>query len=157
MSYERNRIQKLLRRGTLLLLPPLLVLIAVAVLAAQITEFATQKEVLSLSSFVVILSFSGLAFNWCRVSPTLTSEDVLRRVYQIGIDLLLASLLALTATFFAWLQATPSPLPAALYPVLFGLHLFFLCLALVYFLVSILDLLSVIKRIEVKEPKPNDE
>lgn len=144
MYYERNTVQQLLRRGALWLLPPLLVLIAISILAAQVSEFATQKEVLSLSSFIVILSFSGLAFNWCRVSASLTSEASLKIVYEVGIDLFLASLLALTATFFAWLQATATFLPPALVPVLIGLHLFFLCAALVFFLVSILGLLRVV-------------
>jgi hypothetical protein len=151
MSCERNQLQRFLRRATLWLLPPLLLLIAIAILAAQVTELATQKEVLSLSSFVVLLSFSGLAFNWCRVSTALASEAVLKAVYHVGIDLFLASLIALVASFFAWLQTTPNTLPAALAPALFGLHLVFLCLALVYFLVSILSLLRVVRQMDAAE------
>jgi hypothetical protein len=70
---------------------------------------------------------------------------MLRSVYEVGIDLFLASLLALVASFFAWLQTMPAVLPAALAPVVFGLHLVFLCLALVYFLVAILCLLRVVR------------
>ena len=151
MSCERNRLQRFLRLAALWLLPPLLVVIAVSILAAQVSELATQKEVLSLSSFVVLLSFSGLAFNWCRVSDSLTPVAILRAVYQVAIDLFLASLVALAASFFAWLQTMPSVVPAALGPVLFGLHLFFLCLALVYFLVSILGLLRVVREIDRAE------
>jgi hypothetical protein len=148
MSYQRHSFQKLLRRSAIVLLPVLLVLIALSILAAQLTELATQKEVLSLSSFIAILSFSGLAFNWCRVSTELAPEPLLKSVYEVGIDLFLASLLALVATFFAWLQTMPAVLPALLGPIIFGLHLFFLCLALVYFLVSILSLLRVVREAE---------
>jgi hypothetical protein len=151
MSCERNRLQRFLRLCALWLLPPLLVVIAVAILVAQVTELATQKEVLSLSSFVVLLSFSGLAFNWCRVSAALTPEEIPQAVYQVAIDLFLASLLALAASFFAWLQTMPGALLAALYPGLFGLHLVFLCVALVYFLVSILGLLRVVRGIDRAE------
>ena len=151
MNHERNQLQKLLRIVALWLLPPLLVLIAISFLAAQLTEFATQKEVLSLSSFIAILSFSGLAFNWCRVSTTLTSEATLKAVYQVGIDLFLASLLALAATFFAWVQATANILPPTFLPLLIGLHLFFLFTALVFFLASILCLLRVIRAIDAAE------
>ncbi len=145
MSIERQPFQKLLRRCAVILLPVLLIVIALSILAAQLTELATQKEVLSLSSFIAILSFSGLAFNWCRVSSSLAPEPLLKSVYEVGIDLFLASLLALVATFFAWLQTMPTVLPAALGPVIFGLHLLFLSLALVYFLVSILCLLRVVR------------
>ncbi len=93
----------------------------------------------------MILSFSGLAFNWCRVSPSLSSEASLRTVFQVGIDLFLASLLALVASFFAWLQTIPTLVPAKFYPILFGLHFLFLLLSLLSFLISILCLLRVIK------------
>ena len=83
------------------LLPPFIILISVSILAMQFKEISTKSEILSLTSFITLIFFSGLAFNWCRVSSSLTSEDVLKLVYQVGIDLFLASLLALVSTFFA--------------------------------------------------------
>jgi len=144
MSNQPSRLQRLLRRTAIVLLPAPLVIIALAILASQLSEFTTRNEILSLSSFIVILSFSGLAFNWCRVSPALASEASLNAVFHVGIDLFLASLLALVASFFAWLQTIPKFIPANYYPILFALHFLFLFLSLLSFLVSILCLLRVI-------------
>jgi hypothetical protein len=145
MNNHPYPLQRLLRRAAIVLLPVPLVIIALSILASQLSEFATRNEILSLSSFIVILSFSGLAFNWCRVSPALTSETSLKTVYHVGIDLFLASLLALVASFFAWLQTIPTFIPTTFYPVLFGLHFLFLCLSLLSFLISVLCLLRVIR------------
>jgi hypothetical protein len=145
-------LQILLRRITFFLLPPFLIVISLSILAAQFTEFATKSEILSLSSFVVLLSFSALAFNWCRVSPALTSEKILKLVYQSGIDLFLASLLALIASFFSWLKTNPSFL--SLYPGLFVLHWLFLTLAIFLFLIAILAIIKAAKDINATEQSP---
>jgi hypothetical protein len=142
----------LLRRITCILLPPVLILIALSLLAAQLTELTTKNEILSLSSFIVLLSFSALAFNWCRVSPSFAPEKLLRLVYQAGIDLFLASLLALVATFFAWLKTTSSLVPSSLYPVLFVLHWLFLAISAFIFLLAILSILKAVKGINPAEP-----
>jgi len=141
-------LRKFLRGSAFILLPSFLILILISVLVSQFTELGTRNEILSLSSFITLLSFSALAFNWCRISPTLTPEPLLAQVYQCGVDLFLASLLALIATFFAWFQLTPSSLPPATQPILFAIHWIFLTLSLLFFLVSILQLLRVAKQID---------
>ena len=141
-----------LRRITCVLLPSVLILIVLSLLAAQLTELTTKNEILSLSSFIVLLSFSALAFNWCRVSPSFASEKLLRLVYQAGIDLFLASLLALVATFFAWLKTTSSLVPSSLYPVLFVLHWLFIAISAFIFLLAILSILKAVKDINPAEP-----
>lgn len=138
-------IQKILRRVTLVVLPPLLVLITLVILATQFAELSTRNEILSLSSFIVIVSFSALAFNWCRVSSEFTSAETLKAIYQTGIDLFLASLLALTASFFAWLQTTPTFISPGFYGALFAIHFALLFLALLIFLLAILALLKVVR------------
>ena len=129
------------------MLPPFFILALVAVLAAQFSELNTANEILSLSSFITLISFSALAFNWSRVSTTFTPEPFLKEVYQTGIDLFLASLLALVATFFAWLQAKTIPLPQVLQPVLFALHWLFLACSLLLFVISILHLAATARQI----------
>ena len=114
----------------------------------QFTELGTATEILSLSSFITLLSFSALAFNWCRVSPSLTPEILLASVYQAGIDLFLASLLALVATFFAWLQINLPGLPAGFQPIVFFLHWIFLFLSLLLFALSMLQLLATVRKID---------
>lgn len=141
-----------LRRITCVLLPSVLILIVLSLLAAQLTELTTKNEILSLSSFIVLLSFSALAFNWCRVSPSFASEKLLQLVYQAGIDLFLASLLALVATFFAWLKTTSSLVPSSLYPVLFVLHWLFIAISAFVFLFAILSILKAVKDINPAEP-----
>jgi hypothetical protein len=137
------RLRNIFRRIALALLPALLILIALSILAVQFKEVSTRNEFLSLSSFIVLISFSALAFNWCRTSPSLSSERTLKIVFQTGIDLFLASLLALVATFFAWLQ-TISSLPAFFYPLLFAVHWLFLLFSVSLFLISMLFLLRAV-------------
>jgi quinol-cytochrome oxidoreductase complex cytochrome b subunit len=64
-------------------------------------------------------------------------------VYQAGIDLFLGSLLALIATFFAWLQFNSSGLAPLFQPILFALHWLFLCLSLLLFIIAMFHLLHV--------------
>lgn len=152
MNHRLFRIRRIFRRFACALLPSFLIFISIFLLGTQLTEISTRNEIFSLSSFVVLLSFSALSFNWCRVSTACTSEEVLKIIYQAGIDLFLASLLALLATFFAWLSVNPLFLPPFLYPVLFGLHWLFLVISLVVFLMSILSLIQSIKDIDAAEP-----
>jgi len=145
MSDTISAFRKLLRRIAGLLLPPLLVLISLVLLGVQFRELGTQNEILSLSSFIVLLSFSALAFNWCRVTPSMSPEPILRAVYQAGVDLFLASLLALVAAFFAWLQTIASlGIPAV---VLFIIHWLFLLLSVLLFLAATLSLVRAAKNV----------
>ena len=118
LNPTRVRIRKL----TCLLLGPFLCLTAVVILATQFTELASKNEILSLTSFLVLLSFSALAFNWCRVSTSACSESDLVAVYEVGVDLFLSSMLALIATFLAWVQLGQGGIPVSLNPVFFALH-----------------------------------
>jgi transposase len=109
-------------------------------LAAQFLKIASKNELLSLTSFVVLLSFSALSFNWCRVSPSYSSEKLLNVICSAGVDSFIASLLALVAAFFAWLQTMNlSILPSIGYPLLFVLHFSFILLSLLPFLTSIFE------------------
>ncbi|MCC9604528.1 hypothetical protein LOC68_27575 [Blastopirellula sp. JC732] len=104
-----SHLQRLLRLIACVVAPTFLFLVAVIVLAWQFTEFSSRQEILSLTSFLVIMSLSALAFNWSRATHTFASEATRRRIYFAGIDLFLASMLALIASCFAWLQSTPAP------------------------------------------------
>ena len=148
MTPHLPRLRKALRSISLFLIPPFLILILISVLVTQFTELGTAKEILSLSSFITLLSFSALTFNWCRVSPSLTPEALLGSVYQSGIDLFLASLLALVATFFAWVQINPQGLPTGFQPILFFMHWIFLAFSLLLFLLSILQLFATVRQID---------
>ena len=52
------------------------------------------------------------------MSASLTSEDILKLVYQVDIDLFLASLLALVSTFCVWMKMTASFIPVTFCPLL---------------------------------------
>jgi len=142
---DHRSLRSLLRRASFLLLPPLLILISLGLLATQFTEVATNKEILTLTTFAVLLSFSALAFNWSRINTAFISEDILKGVYQAGIDLFLASLLALIAASFAWLQSLPKLPWPALKLWLFALHWSFLLLSTLLFLTAILALIQSVK------------
>jgi hypothetical protein len=87
-----------------------LIIISLVIILTQFTELSAKNENLSLASFLVILSFSGVAFQWSGVTSGFASPKVLKKIYQTGVDLFLDSLLALIAAFFAWLQSTPGML-----------------------------------------------
>ncbi|UUO08887.1 hypothetical protein M4951_11345 [Blastopirellula sp. J2-11] len=111
-----------------------------------------RNEILSFTSFIVILSLSALAFNWCRVTPTFASEVILKQIYRAGIDFFLASMLALIATCLAWMRTLPLPAgifagslsDSSFYRILFWMHWSFLSLALVLTLGAILSMILVI-------------
>lgn len=111
-----STIQHGLRWFACVIVPIGLLLVAVIVLLSQLTELKSRQEVLSLTSFLVILTLSALSFNWSRATHTFTSEATREKIYQAGVDLFLASLLALIAACFAWLQSNP--------PSAFGLPIF---------------------------------
>jgi hypothetical protein len=128
------------------LLPPFLSLTAVVILFAQFTELASKNEILSLTSFLVLLSFSALAFNWCRVTSGACSEADLNVVYHVGVDLFLSSMMALISAFFSWLQVGLEGIPSSLNLLYFTMHWFFLMLSMILFLIAIFHLLEVVKR-----------
>ena len=131
-----------IRSLSLKILPIFLLLVVIAILALQFTELSAANEIFSLSSFIILISFSALAFNWCRAPTTFTSETQLHRIYQVGIDCFIASLLALVSTFFTWAQISPFFKGTMISQILFGLHWIFLLLALGLFLLSLLELLK---------------
>ena len=123
-----------------------LILISVLLVASQFSEASSKNEMLSLTSFVVILTFSGLAFNWCRVPPSFASDEILKKIYRTGIHLFLSSLLALVASFFTWFQTSPEMNSPWISKACLFLHWIFISLAIVFFLISMLRLLSALAK-----------
>lgn len=153
-THSLSSFRQMLRIVACVLAPAFLVLLAAVVLVSQFTELATRNELLSLTSFIVILSLSGLAFNWSRVSASFAPEVLLKKIYQAGVDLFLASILAMIATGFAWLQSIQyfkSPVEGPrqvldIYPILFWVHWLFLCLALLMTLAAIASIMIAVKQ-----------
>jgi len=129
------------------LLRPVICVLAITMLVAQFTEVTSNSEILPLTSFIVLLSFSALAFNWCRVPPAFSSESALLIVYRTGIDLFIASLLALVSTFFAWMLTIQSGFPRFLTIAIIVLHWIFLFLALLLFVLAVLSLVAIVKQL----------
>jgi hypothetical protein len=148
MSNFLQRLHVRLRAVVSAIVAIFLVVISIAIISTQFTEFSTRNENLSLASFLVILSFSGVAFQWSGVTAGFASPKVLKKVYQTGVDLFLDSILALIAAFFAWLQSTPELMPAWLASTCIVIHWVFLSLAVVFFLISMLCLLAAIKEVQ---------
>ena len=151
------RLHQQLRRVVSALVAVFLVVISIVIVATQFTEFSVKNENLSLASFIVILSFSGVAFQWAGVTARFADPKVLKRVYQTGVDLFLDSILALIAAFFAWLQSTPGMVPPWLGTLCLIIHWLFLSLAVVFFLISTLCLLAAIKDVEWDSNRERDE
>ncbi|TWT31369.1 hypothetical protein [Blastopirellula retiformator] len=150
-----SKIQQVLRWIACLIAPIFLLLVAVIVLIWQFTEITSRQEVLSLTSFLVILTFSASSFNWSRATHNFASEVTRKRIYQAGVDLFLAALLALIASCFAWLQSSPprffrlsiiSDNQQFLFLLLFWIHWTFLLLALLITCVSLTSLVLSIHR-----------
>jgi hypothetical protein len=121
-----------------------LILISVLVLASQFSEASSKNEMLSLTSFAVILTFSGLAFNWCRVPLDFASPGLLHQVYHTGIQLFLSSLLALVASFLIWFQTSLETSTPWMSKACQLLHWTFISLSIVFFLIAMLRLLAAI-------------
>jgi len=150
MSFSLSLVHKPLRWLSLLLIPYFFILILVVLLCMQFTELGTSNEILSFSSFITLLSLSALAFNWSRVSTSFTSDLLLETIYRAGIDLFIASLLALIATFFAWLLTKPGviiPFSSTTQILLFTLHWVFLAPSLLLFLLALFQLLETSRKI----------
>ena len=134
--------KRLILRASYILLGPALSLLAIVLLVAQFLEMTGSREILPLTSFIVLLSFSALAFNWCRTSSTFSSEATLERVFRSAVELFIASLLALVSVALGFMKEGISWIPAALALPIFIIHWIFLALALLLFLLSIFTLLS---------------
>lgn len=145
MNSNLSAARRLFRRLSCLALPPILILLGLATIGLQFRELSSRSEILSLSSFVVLLSFSALAFNWSRVSSEFVSAKKLHEVYEAAVDFFVASLLALVSAMFTWLQGTPNLAPL-LWKALFGLHWLFLLGSIVLLLVALLALLRVVAK-----------
>lgn len=152
MNFSFSPLQKAIRSLSLLLIPYFFILILFVLLGAQFRELGSSNEILSLTSFIILISFSALAFNWSRVSTSFTDEATLKTIYESGVDLFLASLTALISTFFAWLQTASIPLPKFSYSIVFMLHWVFILLSLGLFFLSVLQLLGCTRKI-LKETK----
>jgi hypothetical protein len=114
MSNFMQRLHERLRTVVSAIVAIFLIVISIVIISTQFTEFSSRNENLSLASFLVILSFSGVAFQWAGVTAGFASPKVLKKVYQTGVDLFLDSILALIAAFFAWLQSSPGLLSPGL-------------------------------------------
>lgn len=134
--------KRLLLRASYILLGPALSLLAILLLVTQFLEMTGRREILPLTSFIVLLSFSGLAFNWCRTSSTFSSEATLERVFRSAVELFIASLLALVSVALGFMKEGTIWIPAGLALPIFIVHWIFLALALLLFLLSIFTLLS---------------
>lgn len=146
-------VQQFLRLIACVIVPTFLLLVAAIVLIWQFTEINSRQEILSLTSFLVIMSLSALAFNWSRATHTFTTEKTRRSIYYAGIDLFLASMMALVASCFAWVQSTPAMLywidastARQALAIVFWIHWIFLLLAMLMTLAAILSLILAIRR-----------
>lgn len=144
MPNSFSRFQRMLLIAACAVLALALVVISLLLVVNQFSEAASKDEMLSLTSFVVILTFSGLTFNWCRVPPNFGSEEILKKVYWAGIQLFLSSLFALVASFFTWFQRSPEMNASWMSKSCLILHWVFISLAIVFFLIAMLRLLATI-------------
>jgi hypothetical protein len=138
--------RKLARRTSLWVLPPALLLISAGVLISQFAEIGGNTEVLSLTSFAVLMTLAGIAFGWSRV--TWLPETVIRAIYHAASDLFLASLLALVSVFFAWIRSLDLPLVKAFPMFFFALHWIFLALSVALSFAALVGLVQVAGKTE---------
>jgi len=120
---------------------PAIVALTIAVLWLQMTELDGNKEVLPLSSFVLLISLSALGFNWCRTNAKYSSEAALDCACRSAISLFVAGLLALISAGLTFIQQNAGGLPDAMQTAILALHWLFLALALMLSLVAILSML----------------
>lgn len=141
MDYFKNATRTLLSLSRILLWPGMITM-AIALLWIQLMELRGNKEILPLSSFVLLLSLSALGFNWCRTTPKYSSDAALETACRSAIKLFVASLLALVSAGLAFIRQSISGMPDTLATSIFVLHWLFLALALALFLAAILSMLT---------------
>ncbi|MFM8524848.1 MAG: hypothetical protein ACKOCM_04425 [Cyanobacteriota bacterium] len=98
------------------------------VLISQYQELGTLREVASLGSFVTFLAMANFAISWSRMAADLATMQERRCAKQVGLDLFLASLLALLSQALIWaapLLKSSLPVFAAVLMVLHVLLLAF--------------------------------
>ncbi len=79
-----------------------LVGLGVLLIVSQWTELKTHTESVPLVSTVTFLALSGVAFNWARLDEALVMPHEKRIAKQAGVDLFMASMLALVTQGLLW-------------------------------------------------------
>jgi len=143
-SHPKRWSARLLRRITLLLVPPVLLLMFVTEMLVQFVELQNRNEVVSTGIVIALLSMSALSFGWNRSLADLGDREKLGpKIHYAGEGLFIAALLALVALFFIWIKLPAwisTPLAGHF---LFALHWFFLLLAMIYAMQSVWELFKV--------------
>ena len=111
------------------LCPTAIALVGLLLIVLQVQEHLANREVLPVSSFLVLLSIASFAYSWARITAPITSEQERLDMKVAGMDLFASSLLSLLAAAFAWIPKTSSFIATPLAHVAFILHLILLALA----------------------------
>ena len=111
------------------LCPTALALVGLLLITLQVKEHLANREVLPVSSFLVLLTMASFAYSWARITAPLTTEQERLDVKLAGMDLFASSLLSLLAAAFAWIPKTTILVMTPLVHVAFILHLILLAIA----------------------------
>lgn len=103
-----------------------LLLVAVMVVISQYQELSTLQEAASLGSFITFLAMANFAISWSRMAADLAMIQERRCAKQAGLDLFLASLLALLSQALIWAAPMVKPSLAVLSTTLIFLHVLLL-------------------------------
>ena len=106
-------------------------LLAVAVLAvaSQIQEWSTLQEVATIGSAVAFLGLANFAVSWSKVGSDVAPLKELRCAKQAGLDLFVASVLAIVSQALISVAPILKTIVAALVPALLVAHVLILALA----------------------------
>ena len=143
-AHPARSFARLLRRITMLLLPPALLLIFVAEMLLQFVELQDRNEVISAGIVIALLAMSTLSFGWNRSLSNLGDHAGMGpRIHQAGVNLFTAALLALVALFFVWIKLPSWMAIPSMETFFFVLHWVFLLLAMIYAMQAVWTLVMV--------------
>ena len=106
-----------------------MLLVALMTIGSQFWEWSTLQEVSSLVSSVTFLALANFGISWSRVGSDIAPRSELLAAKQAGLDLFLASILALISQALIWAAKPLSAGFAYLVPGLMALHLLILAFA----------------------------
>ena len=127
-------------------------LLAVAVLAvaSQIQEGGSLKEVAPVGSALGFLALANFAVSWSKVGSDVAPVQELRCAKQVGLDLFLATTLAIVSQVLIWVAPILKTIVAALVPVLLVAHVLILALAWAIAWLAMRRLLTLITTVSEK-------
>lgn len=124
-----------------------LLTVAVVVVASQVQEWNTLKEVPTVASAIAFLGLASFAVSWSKIGSDVAPVQELRCAKQAGLDLFLASILTVVSEFLILAAPSVKSIAGAFAQVVLVAHALILLLAWVIAWLAMRRLLLLISKV----------